>query len=103
MLPRPTRNIQQRRRAGSVRLDQRVDALGLGLVVLERVNGVVNRGGLAEHHSCVGRRPIRPAASSWIGVPASTAQTPSVIGISIPKRCDRSRNTGAVVSPSTTW
>ena len=35
-------------------------------------------------------------------MPSSTAQTPSVIGSSTPMRRDRSRSTGAVVSPSTT-
>ena len=36
------------------------------------------------------------------GTPESTAQTPSVMGISTPSRCASSRSTGAVVSPSTT-
>ena len=36
-------------------------------------------------------------------MPSSTAQTPSVIGSSTPIRRERSRSTGAVVSPSTTW
>ncbi len=36
-------------------------------------------------------------------MPSSTAQTPSVIGSSTPMRRERSRSTGAVVSPSTTW
>ena len=40
--------------------------------------------------------------SSCSGSPSSTAQTPSVIGSSIPNRCASSRSTGAVVSPSTT-
>ena len=53
-------------------------------------------------HSPVGLRPMSPSATSasctW---PSSTAQTPSVIGISMPRRRARSRSTGAVVSPST--
>ena len=54
-------------------------------------------------HSPVGRRPINEASSSSSGMPSSTAQTPSVIGSSTPSRRERSRSTGAVVSPSTTW
>ena len=42
-------------------------------------------------------------ARSCSDMPSSTAQTPSVIGSSTPMRRDRSRSTGAVVSPSTTW
>ena len=44
-----------------------------------------------------GRLRARAAA-----VPSRTAHTPSVIGSSIPSRRERSRSTGAVVSPSTT-
>ena len=47
--------------------------------------------------------PSATPASSWSGIPSSTAQTPSVIGSSTPIRRERSRSTGAVVSPSTTW
>src|SRR5581483_9155626 len=54
-------------------------------------------------YSSVGRLPIKPAASSWIGLPSSTEQTPSVIGSSTPILCERSRSTGAVVRASTTW
>src|SRR6266511_6080256 len=53
-------------------------------------------------YSSVGLLPIRPSTSSARRTfPSSTAQTPSVIGSSIPRRCERSRSTGAVVSPST--
>lgn len=53
-------------------------------------------------HSWVGTRLISPATSSSSDVPSSTLQTPSVIGVSILSRCERSRSTGAVVRPSTT-
>ena len=52
-------------------------------------------------HSRVGWRPIRLPAKSFKSSPSSTLQTPSVIGSSIPSRRERSRRTGAVVSPST--
>ena len=55
------------------------------------------------HRSSVGVLPISPAASSASERPSSTEQTLSVIGSSTPSRCERSRSTGAVVSPSTTW
>ena len=54
-----------------------------------------------KRYSVVGSRRIRLPTSSCRGLPPSTAQTPFVIGSSIPSRCERSRSTGAVVSPST--
>src|SRR5262249_3514191 len=57
----------------------------------------------SSRYSPVGRRPISDARMSSSDVPSSTLHTPSVIGISTPTRCERSRSTGAVVSPSTTW
>ena len=57
--------------------------------------------GSAVGYSVVGSRRIRLPTSSCSGSPPSTAQTPSVIGSSIPSRCERSRSTGAVVRPST--
>ena len=46
-----------------------------------------------------GPSTLKPTRSD--PVPSSTWQTPSVIGSSIPSRCERSRRTGAVVRPST--
>ena len=57
----------------------------------------------SESYSPRGLRPISEATRSPRLSPSRIRQTPSVIGSSIPRRCERSRSTGAVVRPSTTW
>ena len=84
--------------ARSVRRRRRV----ISAIVLPAVVGAAACR-LEPPYSSVGSRRMSPAMSSSTGTPSRTRHTASVSGSSTPSRWERSRRTGAVVSPSTTW